>query len=108
VFLVSRESYKALPDDIGLWCVYCGHQTGDSEFLTNQQRARVMSLAGDVGLQAVSAALNNAFRQLGPRSGVRFEPNPCRPQPRPLPAIKEEQLVRERSCLSCHALRRVR
>lgn len=103
VFLVSHESYKALPDDIRLWCVYCGHHTGHSEFLTSQQRARVMSLAGDVGVQAVSTALNNAFRQLGPRSGgiVRFEPNPRRPQPRPLPAIKEEQLVRERSCPSC-------
>lgn len=103
VFLVSHESYKALPDDIQLWCVYCGHHTGHSEFLTSQQRARVMSLAGDIGRQAVSQALNAAFGQLGARSrgAIRFKPNPFPPRPRPLPAIDEEQLVRERSCPSC-------
>ena len=103
VFLVSHESCEALPDDPRLWCVYCGHRAGNSEFLTSQQRARVMSLAGDIGLQAVSHALSTAFGQLGSRSrgAIRFKPNPNPPRPRPLPAINEEQLVRERSCPSC-------
>lgn len=60
MFLVSHESFKVLPDDPRLWCVYCGHQAGNSEFLAGQQRARVMSLAGDIGLQAVGQALTAA------------------------------------------------
>jgi hypothetical protein len=102
-FLVANESYDTLSDDIQLWCVYCGHCNDHSEFMTSQQTARIMSLAEDVGMQLVGQMLDTTFRQLGRRraSTIRFERNPHRPRPRPLPAIREEQLVRERSCPSC-------
>jgi hypothetical protein len=101
-FLVANESYDALPDDLQLWCVYCGHRSDHSEFMTSQQTARIMSLAEDVGMQLVGQMLDTTFRQPSRCGGggvIRFERNPHRP--RPLPGIQEEQLVRERSCLSC-------
>jgi hypothetical protein len=102
-FLVANESYDALPDDLQLWCVYCGHRSDHSDFMSSQQTARIMSLAEDVGRQLVDQMLDTTFGQLGHRRDgvIRFERNPRRPQPRPLPGIHEEQLVRERSCPSC-------
>ena len=104
-FLVSNESYDPLPDDLRLWCVYCGHNDDHSEFMTSQQRARIMSLAEDVGMQIISQALDQSFGRLTSRprnnSFVRFEYKPHQVYPRPLPGICEEQLVRERECTAC-------
>ncbi|SRR5260221_10434250 len=103
-FLVAKESYDPLPDDLRLWCVYCGHNDEHSEFMTSQQKARIMSLMEDVGLQMISQTLDRTFGRMASRSRnsfVRFEYKPSRIYPRPLPGIQEEQLVRERSCASC-------
>jgi hypothetical protein len=104
-FLVSKESYDPLPDDLRLWCVYCGHNDDHSEFMTSQQKARVMSLAEDVGMQMISQAIDRSFGRLASRtrnnSFVRFEFKPKRVYPRPLPGVREEQLVRERKCAAC-------
>ena len=64
-FLVSKESYDPLPDDLRLWCVYCGHNDDHSEFMTSQQRARIMSLAEDVGLQMISRGARSELRAIG-------------------------------------------
>lgn len=104
-FLVSNEGYDPLPDDLRLWCVYCGHNDDHSEFMTSQQRARIMSLAEDVGMQMISQALDRSFRRLASQtrsnSFVRVKYKPNRVYPRPLPGVHEEQLVRERKCTAC-------
>jgi len=38
VFRVAHDDYEALPDDVCLWCVYCGHNDDHGEFLTDQQQ----------------------------------------------------------------------
>ena len=104
-FLVAKESYDPLPGDLLLWCVYCGHNAEHSEFMTSQQKARIMSLMEDVGMQMISQSLDKTFgrmaRQSRNNSFVRFEYKPSRVHPRPLSGIQEEELVRERSCGSC-------
>lgn len=104
VFRMDAEQYKALPDDLTLWCVYCGHHAEHSEFITEQQRDRVMRAAGDFAMQTVSQELAKAFG--GPSRGMRgstssfsYESRPF--YPRPLPEIDEEQLVRVRTCAGC-------
>ncbi len=37
-FLVSKESYDPLPDDLRLWCVYCGYNDDHSKFMSSQQQ----------------------------------------------------------------------
>jgi hypothetical protein len=61
IFRVDGEDHEALPDEIELWCVYCGHHDDHSEFLTQQQHDRMMRAAGDIGVQIVGQALDKAF-----------------------------------------------
>ena len=79
-FRIAHEDYEALPDDLRLWCVYCGHDDDHSEFMTEQQAERVMRAAGDYAQQLVGRMLD---------------------YPAPLPEIDEERLVRERRCVGC-------
>jgi len=51
-----------------LWCVYCGHDEDNSEFLTQQQCARVMRAAGDYAMQLVGQTLDHSFGQAAHRS----------------------------------------
>ena len=71
-----------------------------------------MSLMEDVGMQMISQSLDESFGRLARRSrnsAVRFEYRPSRVYPRPLPGVREEQLIRERSCTTLrNALRRLR
>ncbi|MFE2844365.1 hypothetical protein ACFXKS_12510 [Streptomyces scopuliridis] len=104
-FRMNGEDYKALPDELQLWCVYRGHYNEHSEFMTAQQRDRVLRAAGDLGMQMVSQALGDAFRGMSTggssRSGlsVSYKEKPF--YPRPLPDIDEERLARVRSCTGC-------
>ena len=61
LFRVDGDDYEALPDDVELWCVYCGHHEQHSEFLTQQQLDRAMRAAEDLGMQIVGQALDEAF-----------------------------------------------
>lgn len=89
--------------------MYCGHHDDHSEFLTQQQHDRVMRAAGDLGVQIVGRALDEAFggftssRPSSRRTGfgieVRFRTEPFYPEP--LPDINEEKLVRVRTCAGC-------
>ena len=106
VFRVDSDEYKALPEDLRLWCVYCGHHDEHSEFMTQQQRDRVMRAVGDLGVQLVGKMLGDSFGRLSrprsqPGSGVEisFRSKPFYPQP--LPGINEERLVRVRQCGKC-------
>ncbi|WP_329555175.1 hypothetical protein [Streptomyces sp. NBC_00696] len=106
-FRMNGEDEKALPDDLELWCVYCGHHQEHSEFMTAQQRDRVMRAAEDLGTQIVNQALSGAFRGLSRgssrRSGISlsisYKEKPF--YPRPLPGINEERLARVRTCPGC-------
>lgn len=103
VFRILLGDYEPLPDDLKLWCVYCGHHTDHSEFMTQQQRDRVMRVAGDIGVQMVGQALRRGFRgrASGSRSGVRLTYRAKPFYPEPLPGIDEERLVRQRTCTAC-------
>jgi hypothetical protein len=103
VFRVSHDDYEALPDDLCLWCVYCGHHDDHSEFLTDQQKERILRPAADVAMQLISQALDDSFGGLARRthgSMVSFSYRSSPFYPEPLPGIDEERLIRERSCLS--------
>ncbi|MFE0529938.1 hypothetical protein ACFW0V_20320 [Micromonospora parva] len=111
IFRVDGDAYEALPDDLELWCVYCGHHADHSEFMTQQQLDRAMRAAEDLGMQMVGQALDEAFssfrspRRRSYRSGfgidveIRYRSEPFYPEP--LPGIDEEKLIRVRTCASC-------
>ncbi|KPC71769.1 hypothetical protein ABZ038_02275 [Streptomyces sp. NPDC006349] len=104
IFRMDMQQYKALPDDLTLWCVYCGHRAEHSNFLTQQQRNRVIQAAGNYGMQQVSRRLGKAIRSRpsgSRRSGVSISVTTKPYRPRPLPGINEERLVRVRTCPDC-------
>ena len=100
-FRISDGVYDALPDDVRLWCVYCGHVEDHSEFLTDQQDERVIGVAGDYAEQLIGSALDDMFRRAARRSKgtISYRSRPLYPSP--LPDIDEESLVRQRACPSC-------
>ncbi len=105
IFRMRHADYEALPDDLELWCTYCGHKDDHSEFMTQQQHDRVMRVAVDAGMQIVGGALDNAFGRRARRSRpsdlvqISYRSTPFYPQP--LPGIDEERLVRQRECSVC-------
>ncbi|MEU9283815.1 hypothetical protein AB0D57_03605 [Streptomyces sp. NPDC048275] len=104
IFRMDAQQYEALPDDLTLWCVYCGHYAEHSEFMTEQQRDRIMQAAGDFAMQMVSQELDKMFGGLARSShsdcvSFSYESRPF--YPRPLPGIDEERLVRVRTCGGC-------
>lgn len=106
VFRVDSDDYEAFPDDRELWCAYCGHHVEGSEFVTSQQRDRMMRAVDDFGEQLIGKMLDKVFRPLsrpGPRGAltiqVSYRSKPFFPQP--LPGINEERLVRIRHCAGC-------
>ncbi|MGZ3117003.1 hypothetical protein [Streptomyces sp. H62] len=104
IFRMDMQQYKALPDDLTLWCVYCGYHAEHSNFLTQQQRKRLIQAAGNYGMQQISRRLGKALgsRPSGSRrGGVSFSVTSKPFRPRPLPGINEERLVRIRSCPDC-------
>src|SRR5215467_14169335 len=106
LFRVDSDDYEALPDDVELWCVYCGHHVDHSEFMTQHQLDRALRAVGDLGVQMVGQTLDGMFgRMARPRSRsgfgieIRYRSTPFYPQP--LPGINEERLVRIRTCAGC-------
>jgi hypothetical protein len=106
IFRIDSDEHEALPVHQTLWCVYCGHHDEHSEFMTRQQRARMMRVVGDLGEQLVKKMLDDTFGRMSrpaPRSGfgiqVTYRTGPS--FPRPLPGISEERLVRIRKCAKC-------
>lgn len=103
-FRIAHEDYDALPDEIRLWCVYCGHDDDHSEFLTEQQQDRLLRAAGDYAEQMVGRMFDDAFGGMARRSRgsmiqITYRSKPF--YPAPLPEIDEEKLVRERTCSGC-------
>jgi hypothetical protein len=104
VFRIAHDDYEALPDDLRLWCVYCGHNDDHSEFLTTQQEERTLRPATDVAMQLVDQMFDKSLGGLARRtrgSMIRFSYRSTPYYPEPLPGIDEERLVRERRCSSC-------
>lgn len=103
-FRIAHQDYEELPEEVQLWCVYCGHRDDHSEFITPQQYDRVMRAASDYAYQLASSALNEAFGRMARRSRNAFVRVSYRSKPfypAPLPDINEERLIRERSCEAC-------
>lgn len=109
IFRIDGDDYEALPDEVVLWCVYCGHHDEHSEFMTQQQLDRALRAAGDLGVQIIGQTLDQAFsglrsaRRPSRRSGfgieISYRTEPFYPEP--LPGIDEEKLIRIRSCERC-------
>jgi hypothetical protein len=103
-FRVAHEDYDRLPDDLALWCVYCGHNDDHSEFITRRQKERMLRVLGDYAEQAVGNMFDDAFGDMARRSRgsmiqITYRSRPF--YPAPLPEIDEEKLVRERTCGTC-------
>lgn len=105
VFRVDASDYDALPDELELWCVYCGHHADHSEFITDQQLERAKRAMGDWALQYIGQTLGRSLGRLSTRSrsgsGVQFRYRSTPFYPQPLPGINEEQLIRVRQCTTC-------
>lgn len=103
MFRMHDGDYDGLPDDLILTCPYCGHVDDHSEYITEQQRDRVMRVAHDAAAQMISEAFQglNARRSSFRENGVSitFRTHPFYPSP--LPGINEESLIRERQCPTC-------
>lgn len=104
-FRMNGEDYDALPDHLVLTCPYCGHHEEHSEFMTAQQRDRILRVAHDAAMQMVSDALDKSFGSMAQSTRrnryfkVSYRSTPFYPQP--LPGLDEERLVRERTCSDC-------
>lgn len=105
IFRMHSGDYEALPNDLVLTCPYCGHQDEHSEFMTQQQKDRVMRVAQDYGTQLVSEMLDKSFGSLARSTRnnsflkIAYRSTPFFPEP--LPGINEERLIRERTCPTC-------
>jgi hypothetical protein len=109
LFRLDADDYEALPDDIELWCAYCGGRGDTGDFLTEQQMDRIQSAVGDLGEQIIGNALDEIFGGIArksrsrPRHGfgieVTYKSTPF--SPKALPGIDEEALVRVRNCVRC-------
>ncbi|WP_189169813.1 hypothetical protein, partial [Pilimelia anulata] len=109
IFRVDGDDYEALPDDLQLWCVYCGHHDDHSEFVTQQQLDRATRAAQDLGMQIVGQAIDRVFggisssrssyRRPGFGIEISYRSEPFYPEP--LPGIDEEKLIRIRTCADC-------
>lgn len=106
MFRIHVDDYEQLPDTADLYCVYCGHRTHHSEFMTRQQMDRAEQVVLDAGTQMLDQMLGDAFGRLSSSTAgsgfiqVSYESTPFSPQP--LPGIDEEKLVRERRCPACN------
>lgn len=105
LFRMDAADYDGLPDELMLWCVYCGHHDEHSEFMTSQQRDRIMRAAEEFGAQLVLRQLDKTVGSLARRSrrnspiSISYTAKPH--YPRPLPDVDEERLLRVRTCTSC-------
>ena len=103
-FRVAHEDYDGLPDDLRLWCVYCGHSDDHSDYMTQQQIERATRAASDYAMQLIGRTLDRSFGTMARRSRgsmvqITYRSRPFYPEP--LPEIDEERLVRERHCGDC-------
>lgn len=104
-FRIDNSDYEQLPDDLTLWCVYCGHADEHSDFLTGQQMERLERVAHDYGSQLVGDMLDDSFGRMAKQSRgnkflkISYRSTPFFPEP--LPGISEENLIRERACEGC-------
>lgn len=107
LFRIDADDYDALPDDLQLWCVYCGHRTDHSDFLTQQQLDRAKRALGDYAVRMIGQKLDSTFSRLARsshsrRSGLGIRYRSGRPfSPQPLPGIDEDRLIRIRTCAGC-------
>ena len=106
LFRVEAADYEALPNNLDLWCVYCGHHAEHSDFTTAQQLERAERAVSDWAMQSIGQVLDRSFRGLStprPRSrfGIQISYRSTPFYPQPLPGIDEEKLIRIRHCAGC-------
>ena len=105
-FRIENDDYESLPDDLVLWCVYCGHSDDHSEFMTKQQAERLERVVHDYGNQLIGQMLDSSFGRMARNSRrnkflkITYRSRPF--YPAPLPGINEENLIRQRTCQRCN------
>jgi hypothetical protein len=100
-FKLRVDEFKAAPEN-ELACAYCGHRASVSDFITVDQRERVLSAAKAYAVAKIQNALGSAFRPMTSRGGmfsVSIEYKPGIP-PR-LHSYVEEQVRRTLICEAC-------
>ena len=101
-FRIDADDYEALPDDVELWCTYCGQHSEHSDFLTQQQLERVTRPAVDYTQQLLDETLRRSLStrlSRGSLVSISYRSKPFFPAP--LPGIDEERMIRERTCERC-------
>jgi Zn ribbon nucleic-acid-binding protein len=104
-FRIAIDDYDGLPEDVRLWCVYCGYSDDHSEFTTEQQQERAVRAAQDYASQLIGQMLDESFGKMARSTRrnefvqVTYRSSPFFPDP--LPGIDEERLIRERVCGTC-------
>ncbi|MFF5919936.1 hypothetical protein ACFY8C_16580 [Streptomyces flavochromogenes] len=63
LFRVHGDDYAALPDELRLWCVCCGHSADHGDFWTDQQRERALEAARALGAQIVQQGFARVARK---------------------------------------------
>jgi hypothetical protein len=100
-FKLRVDEFKAALEN-ELVCAYCGHRASASDFITADQRERVLSAAKAYAVAQIQDALGSAFRPPRSRGGmlsVSIEYKPGTP-PR-LHSYVEEQVRRTVICDEC-------
>jgi len=100
-FKLRVDEFKSALEN-ELVCAYCGHRASASDFITADQRERVLSAAKAYAVAKIQSALGSAFRSGTSRGGllsVSIEYKPGTP-PR-LHSYVEEQVRRTVICDAC-------
>jgi hypothetical protein len=100
-FKLRADEYSAASED-ELVCAYCGHRASVSDFITADQRERLLSAAKAYAVGKIQHALGSAFRPVTSHRGlfsISIEYKPGMP-PR-LHSYVEEQVRRTVICDAC-------
>ncbi len=98
----SAARMRRPPNTPGITCPYCGHDSADEAFTTNEDQAASAEYLEWAALQdvedAFAAMVQNAFKGVkGVRVTTPRRSSPSRPHPRPW----REDLLRELTCGTC-------
>jgi hypothetical protein len=101
-FKVRVDEFRAAPDDLQLYCCYCGHRAGPDDFMSSDQKKRAISAAKAAALAKIQGMLAEALPRGTSHRGLvsvswEFKPG----TPPSLHTYIEEQVRRTVTCDRC-------